>query len=318
MAGLIFSAYDTEEKEIAVSNVLSYELSKDEDAACHGLRLYFISKVPLPELFMLRAKNNGTIVFNGYVDTQRETSDEKGTVCFVFARSTACVLLDNEAKPQVYFKPTAEALFLSNAKGLGFSSDLPEIVGDTDYQVDKGKSCYAAINDFVYNLTGKSMVVDVDNHIKLRDDGTKRNVDSADIISVKRTINRGGIICRLDCKTDESEDYTYHFKSKYFENKKILTSKKQNISSMSLYRRQYALKNILEKSAADYFTYEIRVNGSWNGDLYDLVEIDDSYFGSTDDCVVSSLRYSMNDSGTETKIVLRKKTDLEEITYVAE
>lgn len=121
MAGLIFSAYDTEEKEIAVSNVLSYELSKDEDAACHGLRLYFISKVPLPELFMLRAKNNGTIVFNGYVDTQRETSDEKGTVCFVFARSTACVLLDNEAKPQVYFKPTAEALFLSNAKGLGFS-----------------------------------------------------------------------------------------------------------------------------------------------------------------------------------------------------
>ena len=77
MADLKFVLYDLAENEVAVGRLLSYELCRETDAPCDGLRLYFINGNILPELYRVKAYIGKRCVFNGYVDTQRETSTAK-------------------------------------------------------------------------------------------------------------------------------------------------------------------------------------------------------------------------------------------------
>lgn len=315
---LSFEITDISDKASIINQVSSYELCRDIDAPCDSLRITFLSEGSLNEICKIKAYLNGDIVFNGIVDTQREQMTSKGRECFIYARSTACLLVDNEATPFRYNNPSALTLFTKNARDFGFLYGLPELICNADYQVNKGTSCYGAINNFVKGLTGKSVVVNPNNMLVLASGDGNICIDDYLILSEKRIINRGRLVSRADYKINSNNNYSYHIKSRLLEGRGISCSRKINLSALPAWQREQRAHNIIEDACSSYYTIELIVDGFAIANVFDkavgsLKAIDDF-----SDYRISSICASLDQNGEVTRLILNKQFDLEEITYVAE
>lgn len=316
MAILRFIAYDINGEEHPFDSIESYELSMDYDAACHGVRLNYASDSSLPELVRLYAFRGEQKIFSGFIDTQREGFDDGAVQGFIYARSSACILVDNEAKPSVYRNPTARSLCVVNADDYGFTNDLGNISCDGLYQVNKGVSCFSAINDFVCGITGKRIGVDADSCIRLIDSDRAISIASDSILSERREINRGGVLRRIDYKVNSVDGYDHHIASRALEHKEFVSSKKQNMSSLPDWQRDYTLLHTLKSSVENYYCYRLEVDGVADVQLGDSLVYDSRLFGIVDGLVVKSIKHLMDSNGEKTVLSLVKDFDLEEITYV--
>lgn len=318
MAVLRFLLYDLDEKSFEVGSVLSYEISRDASAACDGLRLTFTFDFSLGEINRVEVYDENEIIFSGYCDTQRDSVSSDGYECFIYARSSACILVDNEAKPFTYNRPSARSLFVKNAKDFGFSYCLPEIYCDSDYQVSKGSSCFAAINSFVYGITGSNMMVNEKNELVMPDRSGSISLENFSIISERRVINRGNAVTEVDYKAYSDNDYAHHIKSRFFEDRKINRTVKLNISSLPEWQRDYTLMNTLKSAAASYNTIELLLGSCENLPLYGNVAYKSSFMGLIESYYISSVCIISDKNGERTRLTLSKNIDLKEITYVAE
>lgn len=317
MAMLRFIIYDLDEASVEVKSVISFELSKDISAACDGLRLTFYLPYLSGEINRIEIFDGDKKIFNGYCDTQRESISSDGMECFIYARSSACILVDNEALPFTYNCPSARTLFLKNAKDFGFEYALPEIYCDSSYQVSKGSSCFAAINNFVYGITGQNMMINVNNELVLPDSNNNINLDNFDIISEKRIINRGNAVTAVDYKAYNENEYAHHIKSRFFDSKKINRTVKLNISSLPEWQRDYTLVNTLKSAASSYDTMELLLDGCKNIPLYCNIKYTSRLLGVIEDYYISSVCIISDKKGERTRLTLSKNIDLKEITYVA-
>lgn len=318
MAELKFFIYDIDNNKTELDGITSFELSKDINAACDGLRLRFVRDDSLFEIYRIEVFFNHEKIFFGYCDTQRETSSEKGFEGFIYARSSAAILVDNEAKPFAYSSPSARSLFNHNAKEFGFIFNLPNLSCACDYRVCKGTSCYGAINDFIYAMSGKNIIVNSSNELTVLNGENTVILNDYFILSEKRSINRGEAISKIDYKRESSDRYIYHIKSRFLEENKINCSRKLNLSSLPQWQRQNRLKNKLESSSASYYETEIVLNGCHNFNLYDRVQYQSKYFGSIQNCYISSVCVSFTEKGAQTILTINKSIDLKEINYVDE
>lgn len=313
---LDFYLYDLNENKTVAENITSFELSKDESAACDGLRLKFYTNKSLDEINKVEVYKNSDLIFNGFCDTQRENLSDSGYEVFIYARSSACILTDNEAKPFTYEFPSALSLFSQNARAFGFTCNLPKVYCNAPYRVGNSTSCFAAINNFVSALTGKNITVTSDNCITVMQENSEINLNAFDILSEKRITNRGGIISSLEYKNDIKSDYSYHLKSRFFEDKGIKNSKKINLSNLPEWQKNVTLLNLLKSSAKSYKTIEIEISGCFDFDLYSKVKYNSDYLGEIDDYYLSNVRLYFNQNGEKTKLTLCKNIDLMEINYV--
>lgn len=316
MAKLSFVATTILGDEIELENVMSYELNRDADAACDGLRLTISNDEMTQELTKIKAFLGGKLVFNGNIDCQRDSTNN-GIECFIYARSTASVLLDNEAEPTSYFSPSVSSLFYANASGFGFKSKLPELTSEHSYLVNKGVSCYGAINNFVRGLTGKSIVVNPENELLIPNGVGAINVSSLGIISEKRIINRGDLLSRIDYKINGDNRYCHHIKSAFLEQRGISSTKKINLSSLPRWQKEFNASTELTKAASTYYKAEIVADGCIMPQLYDKA-VGKSKLQAYNDYYVTSVCVILDSKGERTRITLCKNIDLEAISYVAE
>ena len=299
--------YENEKTE--AQDVLYYEWSRAADAPCDAIRLSYIPSVQ-GEARKLKAYCNGECVFSGFVDMQSRCSDEKGEREFIYARSTACLLVDNEAELINYKAPCVNSLFTVNAKPFGFKNNLNNYSTTADYSVLKGTSCYGAINTFISAFEDKALRVSPENELYIPSGKVDYCVDPDSVISVKESVNRGSAVSRIDYKTDGG--YSHHRASRELENKSIVRSRKMNMSSLPEWQRKTALSNMLKRSAEDYYSAEITVEGVAAAQLYSSVIYDglEGYY-------ITALDTVFNNNGAKTKISLRKGLSLREVDYVA-
>ena len=317
MADLTFVLYDLNEREIKLGHLKSYELCRDADAPCDSLRITFINDSTLPEAYRIMAFCNGKCVFNGYVDTQRESLHQNHIVCFLYCRSSACLLTDSEAKPFTYTSPSARALFEINA-GDEFKYNLGSIYSDISYQVGKGTSLYGAINGFVYSVTGEKIRVTPENELVLLNTKKAVKLDEKRLISAKRIINRGNALSQIDYKISNSTDYIYHRVSDFMKNKKITARKIRNISTVPDWQRETTLKTVFSSANADYCGWELIVQGYAEIDLCDEIKADVEGFEIFGKAVANSVAHILDSSGERTVIRANYVLDLEEMSYVDE
>ena len=316
MACIAFEITD-EGKKYKVENMVGFELTKDAEAACDGLRLKFIADEKPDEIISVTAFIDGEKVFFGYCDTQRTERTNNGFEVFVYARSSACILVDNEAQPAIYNSPSAKAIFIREAEKFGFKNGLDELCCKYSYTVPKGSSCFGAINDFVRVLTSKSIAVSPENVIYLPASNGTASFTKNDVISEKHIINRGQPISKIDYKLDCDEGYTRHFESRNLLKKGISKSRKINISALPAWQREYALKNRLKKASSGYISAEIVLSGVNYFNLYDRVEYDSPTEGELDGYVIKGVCVSQEDSTASTRLLLEKPVELKEVNYVA-
>lgn len=305
MAEMTFEIKTLENENITPDSVLSFEWTRDADAACDGLRLTFLSDAPIGEAAEVRAYYNGALVFNGFCDYQ---SEKDGTV-FVYARSLASLLVDNEAAQITLNSPCVSALFYLNAKPFGFKNRLKNYSADALYTVPKGTSCYGAINNFVRRFTGENILVSPNGELYIPAGSVKLNLNPDRVISAKRIINRGGAVSRVDFKTDG--EYNRHRVSKALVEKRINRSRRVNLSALEDFKKDGAPGSIISKSARGYYGAVITAQGVVSAELGSPV-VYEGFEGYR----INALKTSMSKSGVTTEISLLKSFDLKEADYV--
>lgn len=317
MALLKFIAMDINSVEVRIDEVISYELSRDSDAACDGLRLSFATQGPINELKTIKAFNGDELIFNGIVDSQTDSVSSNGMDCFIYARSTASILLDNEAEPMSYYCPSTESLFIKNVRDFGFKNKLPLHSIELNYLVGKGVSCYGAINNFVKGITGRNIVVNPNDELILPLGEGEIDFNKLEIISEKRTVSRGKLLSQIDYKIDGDLKYSHHIKSRFLEKNGIVASKKINLTTLPVWQREGVAKNTIMTNAEDYYKIEAVVSGCVSPQLYDSA-VGKTNFGELDGYYVTGVCIILDNKGERTRLSLCKRIELEEINYVVE
>lgn len=314
---MTFELYISNGEIYTVCNIISFELISEADAVCDALRLKFCTDGFIDECCAVKAYFNGELVFNGFCDTQKTTVDKSGVSCFIYARSSAAVLVDNEAVPRCYTAPTARQLWLSNAGSLGFECALPQLYSENSYLVSKGTSCYGAINDFVYAVCGSGIYVTPDNVLAVYSESDRvKRLSDYNTASLSYTINRSELISDIDYKISSAEPYSHHFTSRLARNAGIERRRLLNLSSLPVWQRELAAKRKLEASLLNYHCVTAELAGICDFRLYDRVEID-SELAESGVFTVFEVVKSRNENGDKTTLVMKRKIDGEIVNYVA-
>ncbi len=281
--------------------------------ACDSLWAYFYSDGDIFEISKVRAYENGRLVFNGFCDCQKRTEDSNGSKNYFYARSSACVLVDNEAQGVTYDKPSAKQLSLCNAEKYGFKTNLPDIYSNMKYEVSKGTSCFTAVNQFVLLLTGNCICVSPENEISLQllsDD--LKSLDKYNILSSVAIINRSEPYSQILFKKEySSPQYSMHTESALAMEAGIERTAYINLSSLPQWQRERTVLQRLKDSFSDYKMLEIKVSG-----FADEVLLQRFNYKTYSDYVLSEKRYVCDKNGEYTRLILKKNLDIKEITYV--
>ena len=143
-------------------------------------------------------------------------------------------------------------------------------------------------------------------------------LDKSKIVTLKRIINRGGAISKIDYKINNSTDYIYHRISKVMSDKKITASKVSNISTVPDWQRETTLRSAFWAANSDYCGWKITMCGYVDVDLTNRLNTDIKGFDSYGNVVVNGVTHIFDSNGERTVIDARCVLDLEEMSYVDE
>ncbi len=300
-----------------LEKITELSFSQSSDAACDSLYVYFKAERELGEIVAVRAYDGKKKIFNGLCDCQRTSIGKDGFEIYIYARSSASLLIDNQAEPYTYCAPSAKQLCLSCAQPLGFTCKLPNIYTGEKYQVAQGVSCYGAINQFVYFCTGYNITVTPDNEICLPQLSENcKSLNEYKILSLKSIINRSEPITQINFKKSlSSNGYGFHTKAQYADTVKINKSQYVNLASFADWQRDYTVLQKLKKSYDSYKLIEAVVSGFANESLFQRFSYS-SQEAEYNDYALVEKRYICDSRGKRTRLTLRKIIDVKENTYV--
>lgn len=306
-----------DERVIVAEKIFELCFTQTLDVACDSLWAYFASEEYIGEIKSVRAYENGNLIFNGYCDCQKNTFNKNGYEIYFYSRSSASMLVDNEAEPFTYEKPSAKQLCFNIARKYGFNAELDDIYTNMKYEVAMGTSCYGAINQFVSLLTNRHLIVTPDNTIKaisLSDD--IKNINMQNVVSLVHSINRSEPYSQINFKLSSAQPrYITHTKSVLADKLGIERQMYINLSTLPQWQRENKVIQRLKSSYENYQTLEIKLAGYFNGSLLQRY----SFSGGSvnyDDFVLCEKKYIYDKHGECTMLMLKKNIDAEELTYV--
>lgn len=305
------------DKEFTLEKITELSFSQSYGAPCDAVMLSFKDNFDLDEVYSVRLYDRDRLIFNGYCDNQKRLADEKSITGRIYARSSACLLVDNKSQPFTYLCPTARQLFLACAADKGFGFDLPDLSRNDKYEVSMNTSCFGAINNFVSLLTGSRIFVDADDVIRLHQlSENVKGLDSLKLISTTEIINRSQLLSQINFKDSLSKEYTLHTSSRLAEKLKINRQEYINLTSLPSWQRDYTIEKRLNSSFNDYRIIEASVCGYCDEELGQRFTVTDSG-GEISEYVLRDKHYTYCSSGGKTKLTLKKICDTGGFTYVA-
>ena len=229
------------------------------------------------------AYKDDELIFNGYCDCQKSAVDEKGFQTYIYARSSACLLVDNDAFAYTYNCPSALSLFQAYAKDLGFKFKLPNVYTLKKYEVTSGASLFGAINSLVSMISGNGIRINASNEIIMLEPSKDiLNLNSYPILSVKSIINRSEPISAVHYKKEFSSNYDCHTYSKSAKDLGFSRNRYVNLISLASWQRNYKISKMIKDSFKNYKCLEITINGYCSSELYQRFNYE-SLIGKFDD-----------------------------------
>ena len=245
-------------KRAVPRQLLSYRWSGDVTAGCDGLRLHFLWDGDLPEVYRVRGfAPDGACCFFGYADQQKLTVTPGQRRGFVYARSSACLLLDNEALPISLNAPNVDQMVHHYAAPFGFTAALPAGTAPGQYTVEKGTSCFGALQGFMQVLGAKGVFVDPENRLCVYGSETPVTLPGDQITSITAVTERGEAPGVYAYKIASAEPYCRRLEAGYFADKKISRRRYVNVyllSTSSLVRSTPTTALFTEQAASSAAT----------------------------------------------------------------
>lgn len=311
------SIFTVDSKEYTSLDLCEISFTQTAGVACDSLCFYFKSDGFIEEINRVTAFDRGNLVFNGFCDCQKRIETKNGFENYIYARSSAAVLVDNEALPFTYNCPTAAQLWYSLAKNKGFKNSLPQVVSTDKYEVTKGNSCFSAIRQFVELKTGRVMYVSPENELRCfeKSDDIK-SLNDWNVLSCTAVINRSEPLSRLCVKKSNTDTaYSLNMKAQICDEIKVDRVQYLNLQSLPQWQRENGAVSKLKSTFENYKTLELKVSGYFDLALFQRF----SYASRNalyDDYILTEKKYTFDKNGEITRLTLKKQIDIKEITYV--
>lgn len=301
-----------------IVNYIHLELSSAVNVACDGLRLTFCSDKPVSEVNEVYVYSDNILLFFGYADIQKSKISAAGCEQFIYARSNASILVDNEARPITLKNPTSAQLFENYASAFGFTNELPGVTVEDMYTISKGTSCYGVLDQFIRTLYGNPIRVKPNGTVCVYEiSGETVLLNGYHVISAQSIIGRGDLISVYDYKIDNTENYSHHMRSRFCEEININKRRFFNLCALSPWQREGSIRRKLMTALENYKVLQITLSGCVDLDLYTRCSFSQDILGDFDDYILHEKTIVSNNDGTKTKLKLKKIIDAKEITYVA-
>ena len=101
---------------LELKNVFKVQISKSLNTPASDLEASFLFNEKIDEIKSIEVYEDNEMIFDGIVDTQSLELDDNGSLFTIEARSKAAILLDNEALPQIYYRPSLFTIFNRHVK----------------------------------------------------------------------------------------------------------------------------------------------------------------------------------------------------------
>lgn len=314
---MTFEIYDINGNAVQADNILSYELVSETSAACDGLQIKFICAESCVKIGKIIARRGGEKIFCGFADKQKSVLTDGGYI-YVYARSGGSVLVDNEAIPCEYRHPTSKQLWLCCAEPFGIKFALPQVASQGSYAVQKGKSCYAAINDFMLYTHGTAIYVSQENELKaFEKNGDIIAADENDVISAAVVYDRSAVISRVDYKINPADKYIYHLESKLAAENSVLRRRLVNLSALPPWQRDKKCVQMLKNSEKSFCTVQVVFSRDADFKLAGRVTLPFKGFEGQAFTVMKTIR-AKNAGGETTTVHFIPETEEGYLNYVAE
>ncbi len=314
---MTFEIYDAGGNAVEADEILSYEFVSEVSAACDGLQLKFICADNSVKIGKIIVRRGSKIIFFGFADKQKSVLTNGGYI-YVYARSSGSVLVDNEALPCEYMHPSSRQLWLCCAEPFGIEFALPQVSSQGSYAVQKGKSCYAAINDFMLYTHGTGIYVSPENELKtFEKSGEVVAADENAIISAAVVYDRSSLISRVDYKINPADKYIYHLESRLAAENSVSRRRLVNLSALPPWQRDKKCVQMLKNSEKSFCTVQVVFCGNADFELAGRVALPYAGFGSEVFAVSKIIRVK-NANGETTTVHFVPETEKGYLNYVAE
>lgn len=301
---LSVKAIDTKENELFLGTPLKVTLSCDEDVPADSIELE-LSDVGLGELKCVEVSKGGKVIFAGEVDEQTdELSEFPKTV--IVARSSAAILIDNEAYPMSLEHPSAMDVFRFFAEPFGFRKLCGEDKElDGKLTVAKGTSCFNVLKAFSKDVYGAFPRCEGDILYiggKKTEGKLRLGFDEIPLVSLKVTRLRCNRISEVMVKLSDNEGYVRKVSNLKAKAEGVAKVRYLNASSGSSKTLADADRMIKESQRNSFCAVAV----CW-GCFADALGMEATVKGIEQEQVVSAVKYTFGKNGEYTRLTLRRK-----------
>lgn len=295
---------------LKIPYIISFQFWSDEDVPADLLVIEALTDKLIPKSVTLEVTIDGKLFFTGIIDEQ--ITGMRGTYfeSKLIARSKAALLLDNQARPQLYSRLSLSDLFERHIKPYGFLQiNSPQNKTISNFLVKRGMSEWDVLSTFCklvglqepYVLLNGAIEVNGRNSaktIKFSNNSKEQpfcdiNVLNRRAQSVSQVFIKHGCDYQL-CVPDLKATSHVIFRKRYFESK--FASKQDKLAEAEAYLKS---KNKLS------FLVNIVVPQFIDVGINDRVLINHKK-GQFSDLIVCGFKYEKNKWGSRTHLKLRE------------
>ena len=303
------------DEEIDLGPAYNVQINRSKEAPADSLTAVFFSQKKHSEyknLAVYTEKNQ--LFFSGIVDEQQFEVSESGCFLTIKSRSNTAYLIDNEASPQIYKRPSLDIIFRRHVEPYGFTS----VIGDKSIfnvtlEVEKGMSEWDVFEQFCrlclkeFPIVNPNGVIDVSGRSESDLILFSNKNDGVNYSAVNQKYSRYKLISEITVCAPYAAIYVDKIKDQELINKGI---SRRKFISMS---EDTETSKAISVSTAEQMIYEskkkfneiiIKCPGAVYAQLGNKCEINDYTLGSIKNLQIYEIDYILNQNGEFTTFTL--------------
>lgn len=286
------------------------KMNQSMDAPADDLTIVLPIDGKYPELKDIRAYLSDELVFYGVVDIQSLQYTASGVFLTIVARSIASYLLDNEAKPQIYYSPSLKIIYERHVEPYGFKGFTGSDKSfSTKFVTSKGMSEWSVLESFCKDFLRVVPIVDRGYIINATGSITNRKLlfsNSGNNIkynSFTENNKRYKILSDIYVRAQKDGLYSVRINNPIATAKGIV--RKRYLNALDNTKQPAVCADIMIKSS-DREAYEVILDcpGAVDVQIGDMAQIYDRIFGEIIGLRVKEIKYRLDSHAEITQIKL--------------
>lgn len=294
-------------------DALSVTVNMEENVPADDAVLIFPYNGKTEEITEIELFDGKNVVFSGVSDEQHMVIKDKSAYLKINARSMAALLLDNEARPICYNKPSLDVLFNSLARPFGIKSyDGGDVTFHGSQTVYKGQSCFKVLYTFFKNCFSRFPRITPDKRLSLSLEGENKSVvfsdggDGIDYVYFKESIKRHKEISKVYLKLQNACGYSVAVDNEDALKRGITAQRYLNAAALDITPASCAYK-MIENSKSDGYDVQLCLKGRFLDLLGANAVIKNKTAGEITDVYIYKIRYSLTSENEQTVINLKRR-----------